>query len=444
LDLLGAAFVVGDVAHPDVLAAARFLESKGDECPAPARQLVSRVLHPRDENAKVAEVSLANVESIRTEIRAKRRRLYDEPRNSLLWTDLARLYTSLGQHDKAEHAIEMSCYLAPENRFVIRSAARFLVHIGDYQKALSLLHATALNQSDPWVVAAEIGVSSFSDRDPRFLKRGRRMVDSQDFSEFAKSELASAIATIELNEGNRKAAKKLFKLSLAIPTENSVAQAEWASPQVGELNLPSDVKDVPRNYEAKSLHGYRLGDWQTALLNADKWLSDQPFSSRPAGVVSYLCTILERYEDALNVLEFSLVSNPGDRVLTNNKAFALINLGRLTEADSVLYGIDPGAIDDSSAITLIATQGLLLFRKGFTQEGRNLYLDAINLAKQKSNHHYAAMAALYLAREEIRADTNTKSQSFKYAVELASRTDEPDVRHMFARLEVMAKVAKVK
>jgi tetratricopeptide (TPR) repeat protein len=270
------------------------------------------------------------------------------------------------------------------------------------------------------------------------------MVESKDYSEFAKSELASALATIELNEGNRKGARKLFKQSLDLPTENSVAQAEWASAQVGDLNLGSKQSDVPRNYEAKLLHEYRLGNWNNAAVNADRWLSDQPFSSRPAGVLSYLYSaILERYEDALSVLRFSLISNPGDRILINNLAFALINVGEVEEADVVLNQINPSAISDSSTITLIATRGLLLFRKGLKEIGRNLYLEAIDLAKRKSNHHYAALAALFLAIEEIRADTETKLQSFKNAAVLASRTDEPDVRHILNRLSLMARVARM-
>jgi len=109
----------------------------------------------------------------------------------------------------------------------------------------------------------------------------------------------------------------------------------------------------------------------------------------------------------------------------------------------MLKRIDPMAADDLATVTLIATEGLLLFRKGFAIAGRNLYLDAIDLAARKPNVHYAALAALRLAAEEIRADTNTKSQSFKDAMKLASRSDEPDVRHLSARLSLMAKVAKL-
>jgi hypothetical protein len=47
-----------------------------------------------------------------------------------------------------------------------------------------------------------------------------------------------------------------------------------------------------------------------------------------------------------------------------------------------------------------------------------------------------------LAAEEIRADTNTKSPRFKDAMKCASRSGELDVRHLPARLSLMAKVAR--
>lgn len=161
-------------------------------------------------------------------------------------------------------------------------------------------------------------------------------------------------------------------------------------------------------------------------------------------VVSYIYSgILGRHEEAVDILNFSLISNPGDRGLINNLAFALISVGRLDEARSLLNKVDAAATDDLSTITLVATEGLLLFRRGFFLEGRKLYLDAIDVAKRKSNRHYAAIGALHLAIEEIRADTETKLESFKNAVELASQSDEPGVRHVLARLKTMAKVAKL-
>ena len=43
------------------------------------------------------------------------------------WVDMARLYTILGQLEKARRAIDNARAIAPEDRFVLRSSARFFV-----------------------------------------------------------------------------------------------------------------------------------------------------------------------------------------------------------------------------------------------------------------------------------------------------------------------------
>jgi tetratricopeptide (TPR) repeat protein len=441
LDLVGAAFVAGNTAHPDVISAAKFVEIQHSNCPTPANELVSRILHPENGLSGAEEPAITSEARIRRDIHAKRKRLRLEPRNAFLWTDLACLYTNLGQLEKARDAIEKACYLALDNRFVVRSAARFLIHIGDAEKALRLLRTTALNETDPWVVAAEIGVSSLSNKDPHLLKTGKRMIENRNILDFAKSELASAVATLELNEGNKRAAKKLFRQSLNLPTENSVAQAEWATEQIGDLNLQAHAESVPRNFETHFLYGYRTGDWESARIGAEKWLNDQPFSSRPAMATSHLYTaIFERYDDALEILRSSLASNPQDRGLTNNQAFALTLSGRLDEAESLLNGIDPSATKDAATITLTATKGLLMFRRGHPAIGRALYLDAISRAQQQSNDGYAASAALYLAAEELKANTETKLQTVRDALRLASKFNDAFVRYKAAALERMARL----
>ena len=434
MDLVGAAFVIGDVTNNEVVSAAKVLYANKGACPTPVRDVAVKILESGHLVTPVVESTPVSPRELRTQIRSRRHRLSGEPRNAILWADVACLYTSLGQAEQAKRAMEIACHLAPDNRFVVRSAARFLVHIGENDQALKLLRKSAIAESDPWVVAAEIGISTFSNSNPRFLKRGRGMVERPDLTDFAKSELASAIATIEINEGNRRAAKKLFRRSLILPTENSAAQAEWASAQVGELDIGPTQLNIPLNYEAKAVHGYRTSHWEMALQNAGKWLNDQPFSSRPAQLASYLYNLLDQNERAYDVLSASLALNPNDRGLINNMAFTLIELGHLDEAAARLKEINPTQIDDWAAVSLTATKGMLMFRTGFPEAGRQMYQDAIQLAKRKHNDHYAALAAIYLAFEELRADQVTKLERVAEAQELAARNDEPDIRFLSQRL----------
>ena len=54
------------------------------------------------------------------------------------------------------------------------------------------------------------------------------MVDSGDHSNLDVSELISELATLDLQSGRDKRSRQLFVRALVDPTENSLAQAEWA------------------------------------------------------------------------------------------------------------------------------------------------------------------------------------------------------------------------
>src|SRR5439155_22265534 len=96
----------------------------------------------------------------RSRIRVLRQRSIAEPRNAFVWVDLALLYTTLGLRDQAARAIRIALALAPEDRFVLRCASRFLVHIGDAERAHHILKRSEATPYDPWLMAAEFAVSS--------------------------------------------------------------------------------------------------------------------------------------------------------------------------------------------------------------------------------------------------------------------------------------------
>lgn len=438
LDLVGAALVLGLPQHSEVLRAAQFIEHHSSEVPGAASAIAGRILSPAFDQV-VADVSDEAREDIYRQIHLQRARTRVEPRNSIAWVDLARLHTIVGNLDKARRDIDIASRLSPDNRFILRSAARFYVHISDYAHALRLLRRTGSVTADPWVSAAEIGISTLIDTPSRIVKPARRLVEDPDLSPLAITELASVLGTLELHGGRQKTAKRLFLRSLVHPTENSLAQAEWASEQVSGLDVDVRASVAPRTYEACTLNGLTAGDWKFALSNAERWLQDQAFSSRPAIVLSYLySTISERFADAVRVLETSLLSNPGDRRLTNNLAFALVSQGQTSEAERLLAATDFGAQRDLSTITLLATKGLVLFRKGEAAAGRTLYLEAMSLADEMRQEKYKAMAALYLAREEILASLPTKRQTLRMAAELASTQQQMDVALVLERVNKLA------
>ena len=77
------------------------------------------------------------------------------------------------------------------------------------------------------------------------------------------------------------------------------------------------------------------------------------------------------------------------------------------------------------------------FRRGLPDIGRKLYNEAIQRAAKLSIKKVKAMAALYLAREEILAKTPHASQAVKKAFALSQKLNDMDA------LFVAEKVAKL-
>lgn len=445
LDLISAAYTVGRVSDPDVLEAARFIRERENACPQAGLELARRILDPGQSFYPVTDAEIVRPERVHTEIHALRTRLVDEPRNSIAWVDLARLYAIVGNLSKAERAIEISCRLAGENRFVLRSGARFFLHSGQKDRALQLIRNSNAVSQDPWMTAAEIGVSSYASVPPRYARTARRFLEDDNLSDFSKSELASALATAEMIEGKSGTARKLFRVSLVRPTDNSLAQAQWASARVGDLQFDFQTAQmqVPRSYEAKTIREMDAGIWSSATENAIKWLQDQPFSSRPAAVASYLLSIIfQDYDQAERIIRSSLVSSPRDSMLLNNLAFVLLGQNRIAEAEAVLMTAVLGPQTDTSSITLLGTGGLLQFRKGEYEEGRVLYLRAIDRARVLNHSKYEAMGMLHLAQEEIRANLPTKDETLAKAERTATKQGDPDVLFLLDRTLNISKHSK--
>jgi len=113
--------------------------------------------------------------------------------------------------------------LAPENRFILRAGARFLVFNEDPSAAHWLLSRSDAARHDPWLTAAEIAVADVAKQPPQLVRAGRNMLESGKFAPRHLAELAGAIGTLELNSGKNRRARKLFEQSLIDLNENALA-----------------------------------------------------------------------------------------------------------------------------------------------------------------------------------------------------------------------------
>ena len=287
--------------------------------------------------------------------------------------DLALSYVAVGLHAKAARAVRVALDLAPASRFVLRAAARFFVHRDDFEQAHDVLRRAPSVFDDPWLLAGEIAVASTADRTSRLIKPGRAMLKSGDFSSNHLAELASAIATIDLAAGKSKSAKKFFERSLVDPTENSVAQGEWASRRIGGIYVDEVNLGRPFTFEARA-HKYESeGKWKNAIDESHSWLRDQPFSSRPALLGSYLASaIAEDYETAVIFAKAGLKANRNEFMLLNNLAFAEAQLNKVSDASKTLRAAENLRSDQTDETIFTATSGLVAYRAGDPERGNLL------------------------------------------------------------------------
>lgn len=341
-----------------------------------------------------------NLKDVNSRIKYLKDSLVQYPHNSINWVDLAREYTSIGNLNKAQKAINISLSLSPENRFVLRSASRFFLHANDICRSLSILRRSSKIKYDPWLLASEIAISNSIKTTSPFVRFGKEMIDSKNYDNFELSELESALGTLEFSSGNSKQAKKLINQSLISPNDNSIAQATWLSKwiQLTELNK---ILNFPYTFEAKTIKLVNESEWDSALVEAKYWACDLSYSKIPIIFGSYIAaTALEDFERSERISRDGLKANPKEFTILNNLCFSLLSQNKILEGEQIFNKMK---IDEDiyNNIVYYATKGLLLFRKKNFDEGRENYYKAIQLAHKAPNKNYKVASAIYLAREEM-------------------------------------------
>jgi Flp pilus assembly protein TadD len=375
----------------------------------------------------------AILDQLRKAVQLIKKRLIAYPHNPILWTGLARYYTALGQADKAARSIQTALALAPDNRFVLRSASRFYLHQGDKDQAHSLLTSARQLKSDPWILAAEIAMAATKGRNSQHIKTARRLVEAERFSPFHLSEVASAIGTIESLGGNLKTGRKLIEFSLQQPAENAIAQAAWLARKMEGRFIPQAQSTA--SFEANAWNAWKKANWAQAMTEARLWLFDQPFSSRPAILGSYLAAaVMQDFAEAIVFARHGLRSNPNDFILHNNLVVALALQGSVAEASNELGKIDVGQLRAADRMFFLATNGLLEFRSGRPDVGRRLYRLSIEQGRRLGDHVRESLARVYLALEELRLGAPGAEALREEALKSASGLTDPGQLALVERL----------
>lgn len=360
------------------------------------------------------------------------------PRDVLAWVELSRQYAILAQHNHAQAAMRIAQQLSPQNRYVLRSAARLHVVADDPASAHKLIARSDAVHKDPWLMASELALAAEADRPPISTRRARRLIDRGEVPPFHLSELASELATAELGAGNSRKARKLFRVALLEPHENGLAQVEWAAPQLPQLEIDVTALDIPHSFEARAREAAQRQDWEVALGEARYWLSDEQFSVSAAAFSSYVAgVVLEDFTAAEELAKLGIVSNPHSALLRNNLAFALAQQGRLAEASAELESVSGESQTNVDKVVLAATAGLIAYRSGDAAQGRDLYDHAIQRARQERLDGPAAVASFYLAREEVAVGSPHAADLVRRAIELVRHQSAPEYKVIANKLATL-------
>lgn len=421
LELVGAATLAGR--ETDVQVAAEFILQS--EVTPLARKAVSSLLGGLTHDVEL-QLPKERLKNLRSLVRLR-------PENGIAWLDLGLAFAELGLKRDARRAVLAALGLEPNNRFVLRSGVRALVHLGEAEHAWTLLSRSPAVPLDPWLMAADIALASLMGKTSELTKTARAAVSSDSVSAFHLSELASALGTLEASAGNVRAARKLFRSSLLDPTENSVAQGRWAAQREGVIDFDPRWMSVPDSHEARAWAAFEGARWSESLREAIQWFDDQAFSVKPAILAAYLAsTSLGDYSLGVSIADRGLKANPDEPLLHNNRAFALANLGDLAKARTALSKMIPR--DDGATVCKLATTGLVLFREGVIDEGRRYYRDAIEKATSSSLDRLAARARIHYALEEARIMSPEALRAIEEADRFSRASKDVDTIHMRVRL----------
>ncbi len=398
-ELISAAIVNGQTEDPEVCAAARFVLDYPLSVPTALTNVSKGILSiPMEE-----EIDHKERFPIYAKIAKLKKLLSEYPATAIFHIEIARQYMLLGQLDRAEEHINAALFFDCHNRFVVRSAARFLIHKDEGERAIAVLRHSGLTQIDPWLMASEISVSRKFDKRSPNLRKAMELIDSKNFSDFDMTELCGTIGMEEFENGGYKKSRKLFNQSLMAANDNSFAQAQWmAKNRQLELVFPN----APINTSFKEALCYEkffAGEFKSALQYAIQWQDEMPYSMKCVMFGSGISTtFLKDYNTSVRLLNNYLQTNQRSKAALNDLAYAYALNNKTNEAQEKI-NLAAREIDKNNYelvdICIYATQGLIFFREGLEEEGTKFYEVAVESSRRLPEKDMLHSAILNYTRE---------------------------------------------
>lgn len=381
-----------------------------------------------------AEHAKAGVAHARASIKAN-------PRQPLAWSELSRNHLILGQEARAVQAMWTALHLANGNAYITRSAARLFVQIQDPEQALYVIRRSSLAKADPRILAAEISIAESNRMKGSWSASALRMMADANYRPSFISDLTAAMATLEMSNGKHKRARQLFADSMHSPSENSLAQTQWASEKDHKIIIPKAAWDVPGSDEARALAARVRHDWDAVLDASECWLASEPFAARPAAMASFASFTEEQNKRSEKIASRALVSHPDDALLLNNRSVARAYSGDVSGAlEDVSRALKQSEMEEDYPV-FYATLGLAAYRGGDPATGRECYVRAIEDLTKEKRLKTAASASLFWIREEFRLNPSAPTtlavfEQIKKAVPKITKGEKnPEIDSMLEYLD---------
>lgn len=361
---------------------------------------------------------------LHSEISRLKKHLRFNPRDAVAYVDLARHYVVNKQSSAAEKLIFTALALEKDNRFVLRSASRFYLHLNDPDRSLKVLARSERTKEDPWLLASMIAVETILDKSPEHFKRAKAMIEGERFAPVHLAELGAALATLQLNEGHLKNARRLFNASLNNPNDNAVAQAVWAANEFS-MNLAIDPGWLSNAFssEASYYSLEKIGDYRNALKAARDWFEDEPFSIRPLQAGAFVASICGEFSIAEDFVRQALLLEPTCVEAKNNLIFALIAQNKIDEALILLNDVCFVEMKNGGEFSghTLANRGMLSYRLGDIENGYKNYRHSVAILERTRQFAARDVAMAYWVQEALLASDPKGNEVFLRSKDLISR-----------------------
>lgn len=366
-----------------------------------------------------------SVLKVRSIISRLKKLLSEHPRDWLTWSDVAFYYALLGEDERALHCLKISSNACPENAYIIRSHARFLVHLGKPEEALFLLKKSGAIKTNPLIASGALAISEAFDLPSVSVSSCKRLIKNYSGDPAYSSDLLASLGTIEFRNGNSRKAKEYFAITFKNPSENALAQYGWlhhkhgfnASVETEMLLSRSIESQVNRLYVQKDFLGCR-----SKLIELHRF---QPFTDAPLTDAGYISLL--GLEDPDFVIELSQNRSSYQAMSfgeLNNFIVAKLVLNDLSEVDGLLDLLAEKVRKDQASDhrgVFLATAGMFMFKVGNTEQGRFLYQEAIDHFGVRNSLKAAALAKFFYAENLKGIDDRAREKLLASAANIAKR-----------------------